>query len=345
MDQLTAYKILGLEPGCSLDEIKEAYAALSKQYHPEEEPEKFQEIHEAYATLTRRNRRGSVQNVHHVEERVQEPKESQTKFNFENVSLDSETEKVETENVETEKEYDFDDAMQKAQQEEQMKLHELTLEASAEFKILASPKYNSNLKAYRTFFQDKKYESIIKRTDFLEKLCDVLEESKLKKNIYDYIIDFYRLRGMNPSELSQIGSRLYQILDSKVGIKQKSNPAVYGGVVAGVIMAFRALRPVIRQSEILTIIVLSAFAVFIFVWICKKLKEKGSPLLTQAVIAILLAISQFVIIMLDAYGTLFGTVDDGNFVAAMILLTAMLWFIVVIAIAIIKAIVGVIRRK
>lgn len=340
MDQLTAYRILGLEPGCSPEEIKEAYAALSKQYHPEEEPEKFQEIHEAYVTLTRRNRRGSVQNVHYAEEQMQEPKESQTKFNFENVSLDSETEKVEPE-----KEYDFEDAMQKAQQQEQAKLHELALEAAAEFKILASPKYNSNLKAYRTLFEDKKYESIIRRADFLEKLCDVLEESKLKKNIYDYIIDFYRLRGMNPSELSQVGLRLYQILDHKVGIKQKTNPAVYGGVAAGLIAGFRALRPVIRQSEILTTVVLCVFAVFFLVWIFKKLREKGSALLTQAVIAILLAISQFVVIMFDAYGTVFGTVDDGNTVAALLFLAAMLWLIVVIIIAVIKAVVGFIKRK
>lgn len=341
MDQLTAYRILGLEPGCSPEEIKEAYATLSKQYHPEDEPEKFQEIHEAYVTLTRRNRRGSVQNVRYVEEKIQEPRETQVKFNFEEKTLEPEEKIVQSEKPE----YSFDDAMQKAQQEEQVKLHELVLEAAAELKILTSPKYNSNLKAYKSFFEDKKYESIIKRADFLEKLCDVLEESKLKKNIYDYIIDFYRLRGMNPSELSQVGLRLYQILDNKVGIKQKTNPAVYGGAVAGIIMVFRALRPVIRQSEILTTIVLCVFAVFCLVWIYKKLREKGSPLLTQAVIAILLAISQFVVIMFDAYGTLFGTVDDGNTIAALIFLAAMLWFVVVIIIAVIKVIIGLIRRK
>ena len=57
MDQLTAYQILGLVQGSTLEEIKAAYATLSKQYHPEEDPEKFQEIHEAYMTLTRRRRR------------------------------------------------------------------------------------------------------------------------------------------------------------------------------------------------------------------------------------------------------------------------------------------------
>lgn len=342
MDQLTAYRILALEQGSSLEKIKEAYATLSKQYHPEEEPEKFQEIHEAYVTLTRRNRRGSMQNVSYEERQIQEPRERQEEFNFEEIK--SETEEVQHDSHKAPA-YAFDDALEKAQQQEQEKLHELVLEAAAELKILTSPKYNSNLKAYKSFFVEKKYEPIIKRADFLEKLCDILEETKLKKNIYDYIIDFYRLRGMNPSDLSQIGLRLYQILDDKVGIKQKTNLAVYGGIVAGLIAGFRALRPVIRQSEILTTVVLCVFAVFFLVWIFKKLKEKGSPLLTQAVVSILLALSQFIVIMFDAYGTLFGTLDDGNVVAALIFLAAMLWFIVVTIIAGIKAVIGLIKRK
>ncbi|MBQ8803633.1 MAG: DnaJ domain-containing protein [Tyzzerella sp.] len=357
MDQLTAYRVLGLEPGSSPEQIKEAYAALSKQYHPEEEPEKFQEIHEAYVTLTRRKRRGSVQNAYQENEEIQEVKESQSRFNFEEIKPEPEVikeepkkeydfNKVEMEhNVRKAPEYSFEEAMQKAKQEEQAKSHELVLEAAAELKVLVSPKYKNQIKAYKSFLEDKKYESIIKRADFLEKLCDVLEETKLKKNIYDYIIDFYRLRGRNPSELSQIGLRLYRILDEKAGIKQKVNPGVYGGVVAGLVMAFRALRPVIRQSEILTTIVLCIVAIFLFVWICKKVKEKHSPLFTQAVIAIGIALSQFVVIMFDLYGTLFGMVDDGNTIAALIFLAAMTWFTVVIIIAVVKAVVGLVKGK
>ncbi len=51
MDKLSAYKVLQLLPGSSVEEIKEAYAVLSRQFHPEEYPEEFQEIHEAYTTL------------------------------------------------------------------------------------------------------------------------------------------------------------------------------------------------------------------------------------------------------------------------------------------------------
>lgn len=354
MDQLTAYKILGLEPGSSPEEIKEAYATLSKQYHPEEEPEKFQEIHEAYVTLTRRKRRGSVEHVYQEEWR--EPKEEQPKFHFETPREEEPQEETKQEELDfgrvgsqqkspIEQGYDFDNALIKAQQQTEEKLHELVLEAGAELKVLASPKYSSNLKAYRAFFEDKKYEQIFRRAEFLEKMCVVLEETKLKKNVYDYIIDFYRLRGMQPSDLSPIGLRLYQVLDEKAGIKKKVNPGVFGGAIAGLVAGLQSLRPLIRQSEILTGIVLGVIAVLLLVWAFKRLKEKRSALLTQIVISIVLAVSQFIVIAFDGYGTLFGSVDDGNIVAGVLFMLACAWFVVVLVVAVIKAIVGLIMKK
>lgn len=356
MDQLTAYRILGLEPGSSPEEVKEAYAALSKQFHPEEEPEKFQEIHEAYVTLTRRKRRGNVQNAYQENLERQEPVEHQANFNFEEIKSEPEPvkeepkkeydfNKVEIEhNSRKAPEYSFEEAMQKAKQEEQAKSYELVLEAAAELKILVSPKYKNQLKAYKSFFEDKKYESIIRRADFLEKLCDVLEETKLQKNIYNYIIEFYRLRGRKPSELSQIGLRLYEILDEKAGMKQV-NPGVYGGVVAGILAGIRAIRPIARNSQIVATIAFCIIAVLLLIWVYKKLKENHSALLVQAVIAMGVALSQFIVIMFDIYGTAFGTVDNGNTVAGLIFLAAMAWLTVVIVIAIIKAIVGFVKKK
>lgn len=54
MDQLTAYRILQLRPGSTRREIREAYARLAKEYHPEEHPKEFNEIQEAYQFLTGR---------------------------------------------------------------------------------------------------------------------------------------------------------------------------------------------------------------------------------------------------------------------------------------------------
>ena len=60
MDKAQAYAVLRIEPGCTEEEIKKAYAALSRQYHPEEYPEEFQQIHDAYRML-RRQSNGSIQ--------------------------------------------------------------------------------------------------------------------------------------------------------------------------------------------------------------------------------------------------------------------------------------------
>lgn len=45
------YKVLGLEQGASQKEIKKAYFSLVRKYSPEENPEKFREIREAYERL------------------------------------------------------------------------------------------------------------------------------------------------------------------------------------------------------------------------------------------------------------------------------------------------------
>lgn len=45
---MNAWEILGIDPTSDKKEIKKAYAKLLKQYHPEENPEKFKQIQAAY---------------------------------------------------------------------------------------------------------------------------------------------------------------------------------------------------------------------------------------------------------------------------------------------------------
>ena len=45
---MNCWDVLGIEPTSDKKEIKKAYARLLKQYHPEENPEEFKQIQEAY---------------------------------------------------------------------------------------------------------------------------------------------------------------------------------------------------------------------------------------------------------------------------------------------------------
>ena len=45
------WNILGIEPTKDIREIKRAYARLAKQYNPEEHPEEFKRIFDAYKSV------------------------------------------------------------------------------------------------------------------------------------------------------------------------------------------------------------------------------------------------------------------------------------------------------
>ena len=45
---MNCFTILGIEPTTEKKTIKRAYAAMSREFHPEEHPEEFQRIHDAY---------------------------------------------------------------------------------------------------------------------------------------------------------------------------------------------------------------------------------------------------------------------------------------------------------
>lgn len=60
MTKNKAYEVLGIDSNATTEEIKTAYAEQSKKYHPEENPEEFQQIHDAYVALTRPTRSRNI---------------------------------------------------------------------------------------------------------------------------------------------------------------------------------------------------------------------------------------------------------------------------------------------
>ena len=99
MDKLTALEVLGLRANATRDEMKRAYAELSKKYHPEEFPEEFQQIHEAYRVLSRTARQNSEQQIRTEERQYQEPQgeEKERQYRFREQELQEEEKEAEEE--------------------------------------------------------------------------------------------------------------------------------------------------------------------------------------------------------------------------------------------------------
>lgn len=347
MDQLRAYEILGLQPGCSAEDVKKAYAELSKQFHPEEHPEEFQQIHEAYATLVRGNRRGREAGKGETKA-VKEVKEAKPEDHFQR-RLQRSVQGAEPfeEEEKITPTYDFECAVDRAEQEETQRLHQTAVQALNEFQILLRPEYKEKLKLLKAFFAKEEYADVLKKPEFMEGLAKILADSrlKLKKRNYDYIIDFYRLRGYEERQLIPEAAALYRVLDQKRGMnaKKKENLAyvVPIGIVAGIQAGFKGA---IRDSQALVTMMLFAVAAVLLIRLYRKLYENHSSIFSQFVIAVILVVSQFGAIMIDFYGTLFGTVENGNVFAASLMMVGLLWSLALVFAALILKIKQIIRK-
>lgn len=219
MDKLTAYQILGLDNSASRDEVKEAYARLSKEYHPEDNPQAFQLFHEAYVTLTRKERR----NANHAMETepspivknvISENKESDLIFS----NIKKEVQECEKEQAQSD--FDFDASIQKAEDEEQKKEWLIFVQADKELKtIFATAKYKNPDKV-KAFFERKEYENVFCSKEFIASLTQCLCKRKLLPEIYSYLIKFYRLKVVEFESLEEELQRLYEVIDCKYDIKK-----------------------------------------------------------------------------------------------------------------------------
>lgn len=303
MDQLKAYQLLELEPGASKKEIKEAYARLSKQYHPEENPDMFQALHEAYITLMRSSR---VVREKKIIEPVAPPKTTTT--------------------------FDFDHVENQAILEAQRQKKKRIQMALNDFQILLTPSYRNKNKAFQDYFKNKAYQDIYKEDDFVDGLVILLKTVSLKKAIYDIIIDYYRLRGENYSTLTPSYQLLYDFLEEKRGMKAKAKEAATLASIPFIVFmaVFREIRLAARATDSVPIVV-GMLGLLLLIYGTYKLHQalyrNFSQLKAQALTALISIIFHIAIIITDLYRFVFVDSEIGTMVAVFFILLALLWLV------------------
>lgn len=402
MYESEAYEILHIKRGSSQEEIKEAYAALSKKYHPEEHPDEFQQIHEAYMTLRRRSRgrrserrnpeqepktteaedasvgeaaekvtpksnhqgtfseeelEGTEQNTNTSEKSTdsteaeaqgeyQEATEDYAEKNAENQTVwESQSESAQQEPA---PQYDFDEVIEETERKDAQRLILLIQKALVEMEMLLKPPYCHKLKLFQQFFRKPEYRTALKQPVFMARFADMLLDSHLKPMIYDYIIEFYRFRGLDPADMYEEAAKLYYVLDDKRGMKKKKVGFWQGvlpvAVIAGIRAGTRSAKPGTGAGNLFGFLFVAVIVIALIVILYRQLYKNHSSLFAQAMVALLLTVSQFVILMGDFYAPLMGS-DGGTVLAVFLFLMGIIWLIGVGIAAIIKKMSSFRRKK
>lgn len=373
MDKAQAYAVLRIEPGCTQEEIKEAYAALSRQYHPEEYPEEFQQIHDAYRMLRRREQRhhtihpvtvagtketdlqlgdvteeADLQSVdinvteetelQPVDANVTEEADPETSSG---VSAEQELEE-QTENPEQSEavpQYDFDEVIEENQREEEQKQIYFIQKALIEMEMLLKPQYCNKVKLFQEYFRKAEYQEILKQPVYMGMFAELLENSRLKPVIYDHIIDYYRFRGLNPEDMYEGAAKLYRVLDEKRGMKKKKTgtlqTVILVGAVAGVRAGTRSVSSDSGAGKLFGFLAVLVIVIALMILLYRQLYKNHSSLFAQAITAVLLTVSQFIVLMGDFYTPLMGT-DAGTGLAVILFLLGGVWMIGVGIAAVVK---------
>lgn len=348
MDQLTAYRVLGLTSDASIEEVKEAYARLSKEYHPEENPEEFQRIHEAYTTLTRRGRRASQTTL--VEpsavKQTASVKQEETDLVFRRIE-DSKEE------IKEDAGYDFDKGIHQAQANENQKLFQQMIQADRELKMLfASGNYKSPNK-FKAFFARKEFARALYTREFISGLIQCLSKEKLKPELYSFLIEFYRLREIEWENLSTEAQKLYQVIDSRYTIKKDTYKAqrtvnkyaMFAIIWFVVIRNWSRLTKIFEGNDfqlgdIVGNVILYILIAGVGVWIYKMIRRQRSTYFAQAVVAGIFTVLSIALIGVFSFVVEYTGIETSLFLSlsAVFLWVNVDWLIIVAITAFLQAI-------
>lgn len=241
---MSVWEELGIERTDNAREIKRAYAAKLKLVHPEEHPEEFQKLHEAYKSaldIAKHQANMPKRQAVPVAEKREKPSvadnaEATIDFNFiketadETANEDSwekpisfdfknkknKTEETERENSAAKREnpYDFDGAIKRntlRHDNEVMEKAEIVLKKAAD---LYNKKLFSSKQDWMDIFSSDAVEEIRYEPIFLKELCRFLKTHKIYENISNAVYDAFYLEMIDCKGADEL-EELYNIISRK----------------------------------------------------------------------------------------------------------------------------------
>ena len=357
MDKLTAQKILGVSPQASKREIKKAYAAMLRMYHPEDYPEEFQKIQEAYETLNKggfpgegagNNGFSEWESLDNGEEdwKRQQQEERRRKQQEEELRRRQQEEEYrrarqreeqyrrkiqEEEYRKAREELDFEKIEWKAREEKKLKEKELTAAALKDLELIVNtPSKRHRLKAYEEFFAREEYKEVLFIPECVEGVCKILENTWLKREVYDIFAREYHMREYKPEQLKPGARKLYHILDAHCKFRKKRHKYQIGaGIFVAVLVLLRSLMRATDDNDwfyFLLVLVIAGLY-----WGYHWLLKYYSRWRIHVVYSLAITVSQFIMLMADAYTPLLGNRDAGEVFGAMVFLGGSLYFAVTVA--------------
>ena len=407
MDKLTAQKILGVSPQASKREIKKAYAAMLRMYHPEDYPEEFQKIQEAYETLNKGGLPGEgsgndgfsegafsenegfrKEEWQEEQEQKEENRGEQSEDDWEDAweSLDKDEEawkrrqqqeeqerrrqQEELRKRQQEEEYrrarqqkeeyrrkiqeeeyrkareelDFEKIEWKAREEKKLKEKETIAAALKDLELIVNTSSRRHrLKSYEEFFAKEEYKEVLFMPECVEGVCQILENTWLKREVYDIFAREYHMREYKPEQLKPGARKLYHILDEHCKFGKKRHKYQIGaGIFVAVLVLLRSLMRATDDNDwFYFLLVLVTAGLY---WGYHGLLKYYSRWRIHIIYSLGITMSQFIMLMADAYTPLLGNRDAGEVFGAMVFLGGSLYFIVTVAAYVIARISHKIRR-
>lgn len=186
------YQVLGISPTRDKKIIRKAYAGLIRKYHPEEHPEKWKEIHDAYTIAMQRADQEEVPAVSiskpkNEEQTPQQQEQNPQEKNAE-VRRKSENRKGETKQPEEDLFGNLEKLTETAKKEQQEERQRQLKTAIEQLNTLCEPKKLQFLQ-WQEFFGKEEYQWAVRQGEFLYELANRLRGHVMGRRLYRFLLD------------------------------------------------------------------------------------------------------------------------------------------------------------